>query len=74
VVRRLADLVDIYGDGGPNVNLPVKQDDLASMAGTTRPTANRVLKQLESESVLELRRGSITVVDLARLRRLSDRR
>jgi CRP/FNR family cyclic AMP-dependent transcriptional regulator len=74
VVRRLADLVDIYGDGGPNVNLPVKQDDLASMAGTTRPTANRVLKQLESESVLELRRGSITVVDLDRLRRLSDRR
>jgi CRP/FNR family cyclic AMP-dependent transcriptional regulator len=73
VMHRLLDLVDIYANGDDTVRLPVKQDDLASMAGTTRPTANRVLKQLEADGVIELGRGTIAIVDLGGLRRRAAR-
>lgn len=68
VNHRLADMVALYGrDSGP-IEIPLKQEDIASMAGTTRPTANRVLKQLEAEGVIELARGRIVVVEPDRLR------
>lgn len=65
IVRRLVTLATAYG-GDPPV-IPVTQDDIASMAGTTRPTVNRALKSLESSGMVELTRGRITVVDPARL-------
>jgi CRP/FNR family cyclic AMP-dependent transcriptional regulator len=58
VLRRLVDLDAIY-DG----NIPLTQDSVASMAGTTRPTANGVLRALVTEGVLALRRGRIEVLD-----------
>lgn len=57
VVRRLADLHDIYGG-----DIPLTQESIASMAGTTRPTANGVLRGLVDDGVLELRRGRIAVL------------
>lgn len=65
VIRRLNDLVGLYDTGGPPVDIAVRQEDVASMAGTTRPTANRVLKQLEDDGVLTLGRGRIVVLDPA---------
>jgi CRP/FNR family cyclic AMP-dependent transcriptional regulator len=62
VVRRLVDVARLYEDGPGSVEIPLKQEDIASMAGTTRPTANRVLKQLEASGVVELARGRIVVV------------
>lgn len=62
VVRRLVDLDLIY-DGV----IPLTQDSVASMAGTTRPTANGVLRALEADQVLALRRGRIEVLDRAAL-------
>ncbi len=63
VLRRLAELVELYRrDDGP-VDVPLRQDELASMAGTTRPTVNRVLRKLEVDGVVALRRGQVTVVD-----------
>jgi CRP-like cAMP-binding protein len=59
VLRRLAMLA---GDQA-GIDLPITQDDLATMAGTTRPTANRVLKSVEEAGVIALRRGHITVLD-----------
>ncbi len=67
VVRRLVEVAAMYGSGPGPIEVPLKQDDIASMAGTTRPTANRVLKQLEAEGLIELARGRIVVVDLERL-------
>ena len=58
VVRRLVDLDVIY-DG----TIPLTQDSVASMAGTTRPTANGVLRALEADGVVQLRRGRIEVLD-----------
>lgn len=69
VVRSLARLAELFGtgDGGP-IDVPVRQEDLASLAGTTRPTTNRVLKRLEQDGVITLQRGRTTVVDPAALR------
>jgi CRP/FNR family transcriptional regulator, cyclic AMP receptor protein len=57
VMRRLRDLVELYDEGADSVDVGVRQEDLASMAGTTRPTANRVLKQLAERAELQRRAG-----------------
>jgi CRP-like cAMP-binding protein len=62
VVRRLIELDRIY-DG----IIPLTQDSVASMAGTTRPTANGVLRGLVQDDVVALRRGRIEVLDAAAL-------
>lgn len=64
VARRLTEAVEVYG--GPQV--PLTQDDLAALAGTSRPTTNRVLRALESQGVLALDRHAIHVVDESALR------
>ncbi|MEY2445630.1 MAG: family transcriptional regulator, cyclic receptor protein, partial [Ilumatobacteraceae bacterium] len=46
--RRLFELTGTYivpGVGGP-ISIPLTQEELASLAGTSRPTANRVLQDL----------------------------
>ena len=65
-MRRLAELAALYGDARP-IEIRLRQDDLASMVGTTRPTANRILRQLEEDGVVALRRGTVHVLDDARL-------
>ena len=67
---RLIDLVELYGGDAPVV-IPLTQDDIAQLAGTTRPTANRVLRSGEEQGVLQLARGRIEVHDRAALRRLA---
>jgi CRP/FNR family cyclic AMP-dependent transcriptional regulator len=58
VMRRLLDLAAIY-DGV----VPLTQDNVASMAGTTRPTANGVLQALVVDGILSLGRGRFEVLD-----------
>lgn len=58
VVRRLHDLVDVYGR-----TVPLRQEDLADLAGTTRATVNRVLRRLERDQVVSLSRARIRIVD-----------
>lgn len=71
VVARLVDLAVIYGDGTPrpSVTVPITQDDLAGMAGTTRPTTNQVLQRLADEGVLALGRGRIELLEVESLRK-----
>ena len=70
VLRRLVDLVGLYGDGDATpVEIPMRQDDLASMAGTTRPTVNRLLQRLQDDGIVALRRGHLAVLDPATLAR-----
>ena len=65
IVRRLAALTETFAsETRPSpVIVPVTQDDLASLAGTTRPTVNRALQALAAEGVVELGRGRVTVLD-----------
>jgi len=86
VMARLVDLARTYAvppgpapparPGAPAaprpVIVPITQDDLAGMAGTTRPTTNQVLQRLAEEGVLTLGRGRIELRDVAALRRHLD--
>lgn len=67
VLRRLVNLARIYGGPAPIAEIRLTQDDLASMAGTTRVTANKILRDLEDRGIVELRRGRIVVTDRAAL-------
>jgi CRP/FNR family cyclic AMP-dependent transcriptional regulator len=65
VLRRLLDLEELY-DGA---EIAVTQEELASMAGTTRPTANRVLQAAVDAGELTASRGRLRVVDRESLAR-----
>jgi CRP/FNR family cyclic AMP-dependent transcriptional regulator len=70
LVRRLVDLAARQaGSPDPPRSIPLTQDDLASLAGTSRETANRVLNRLEETGEIALHRGSLEVLDLAALER-----
>lgn len=73
VLRRLSALAELYDPSVDAVSVPVTQEDLASLAGTTRPTANRVLKEAESKGLVELARGRIVVADRAALAKAANR-
>jgi CRP-like cAMP-binding protein len=47
------------------------QEDVAHMAGTTRPTANKVLRSGEEKGVLRISRGRIEVLDVTALTKLA---
>jgi CRP/FNR family transcriptional regulator, cyclic AMP receptor protein len=67
VMRRLVEVAEIWGGRSPGSILPLTQEDLADLAGTTRPTANRVLRRLEEEGLVRLGRGRIEIIDSAKL-------
>jgi CRP-like cAMP-binding protein len=72
VARRVVELGRLYGSTPPIV-IPLIQDDLAALAGTSRATVNRVLRGAEKRGLVELGRGRTVVLDpdgLARLARL----
>jgi CRP/FNR family cyclic AMP-dependent transcriptional regulator len=66
--RRLVELAEIYADGGTTVTVPFTQEDLAQLTGTTRPSANRVLRAGEALGIVRMTRGRIEVVDLDAVR------
>jgi CRP-like cAMP-binding protein len=72
VVRRLLELVGVYGDRPPVV-VPLRQEDLAALAGTSRATVNRVLRRAERDGLVELHRGRTVVLDADGLRRRAGR-
>lgn len=74
VLRRLLDLTVLYTEGdvdGPTT-IPLTQDDLAGLAGTSRKTVNEVLGTAQEQGVVRLARGRIEVVDTAGLRALAE--
>lgn len=70
VLRRLAELACSFAGG----EIPLTQHDLATLAGTTRPTVNRVLRAAGAAGAVKLGRGRIEVLDTALLEQLSRRR
>jgi CRP/FNR family cyclic AMP-dependent transcriptional regulator len=61
VLRRLAELADVYADDDGVIALT--QEELGQIAGTTRATVNRVLREQEERGTLALRRGETKIVD-----------
>jgi CRP-like cAMP-binding protein len=67
VMRRIAELADLFG---PDRAIPLTQEDLASLAGTTRPTVNRLIREAEKAGAVRAQRGHLTVLDRAIVDRL----
>lgn len=68
VLRCLCSLADVYG-GEPAPAIPLTQEDIAGLAGTSRATVNRVLRAEAKRGTVELRRGRTVLLDLAELAR-----
>jgi len=65
VLRRLTEMAEIFSDGV----VPLTQEDLAGLAGTSRATVNRVLREEEERGTVKLGRGRTTVLDAEALAR-----
>jgi CRP-like cAMP-binding protein len=63
VRRRLVELAATYADGV----VPLTQEDIAAMAGTSRATVNRVLRDEARLGAVALARGRTTILDGAAL-------
>ena len=63
VLRRLLHLCELYTGDGQRIVIPVTQEMLASLAGTTRPTANQVLRRLAASDIVSISRSQIVVLD-----------
>jgi CRP-like cAMP-binding protein len=74
VVRTLLDLADHHGvteHGTTRIDLHLTQDDLASLAGTTRETVNRVLGGLREQGLIRIERARLSVLNLTQLEQAS---
>lgn len=66
VLKHLIRLAESFAHDGA-ATIPLTQEDLASLAGTTRPTANRALQGLVDRGLVTLRRGRVEVPRVAAL-------
>ena len=67
VLRRLAELSVLYA--GRDSVIPLTQEQLAELAGTSRATVNRVLREERDRGTVELRRGKTVVLDAEEIAR-----
>jgi CRP/FNR family transcriptional regulator, cyclic AMP receptor protein len=64
VLRRMCELAELYRAGEEEAVVPLTQEEIAELAGTSRATVNRVLREAERRGSIELRRGRTAVLDL----------
>ena len=72
IARRLDDLAERFGrpvDGGRLILLPLTQDEVAALAGTTRESANRALRRWSPTATIRMAARGRYVVR-TRLRRV----
>jgi CRP-like cAMP-binding protein len=64
VLRRVSELAKIYADGhGGTVTIPLTQEVLAGIAGTSRATVNATLRDARELGLVELIRGGVRILD-----------
>ncbi len=72
VLRRIMTLEPHFKtDSDSPTEIRITQEDLAAMAGTTRPTANRALQRAEQAGAIGIARRRISIVDPALLEKLA---
>jgi CRP-like cAMP-binding protein len=67
VLRRLCELAALYGDGAEGTVVPLTQEDVAALSGTSRATVNRILRAEAKRGTVRLTRGRTIVLDPAGL-------
>jgi CRP/FNR family transcriptional regulator/CRP/FNR family cyclic AMP-dependent transcriptional regulator len=71
LAKKLLALSEEHGreiDGSIEIQLPISQEELASMVGATRPSVNKVLGQLEDDRIINRRGRRIVVREPSGLR------
>jgi len=71
VIRRLVEIAALGGSIGAAAMVNLTQDDLASLAGTSRETVNRVLGVAEKAQLLKRHRGRIEMLNVRELHRMA---
>lgn len=61
VGRWLLHMADTFNSGPGHSDIAATQEHIASLAGTRRPTANKVLNDLQHAGIVTLRRGRVRV-------------
>jgi CRP/FNR family cyclic AMP-dependent transcriptional regulator len=69
IYRSLLHVAGVVGASSGTVVVPLTQDDLAGLAGTTRQTVNLALAAAEADGLIRRERGRITLLDQERLAR-----
>lgn len=62
----------IGGVDGTSFEMPLTQEEIGEALGITAVHANRVIRQLREEGIVELHRGRVTVLDERRFLELAD--
>ena len=52
--------------------MPLTQEEIGEALGITAVHANRVIRQLREDGIVELQRGRVTVLDERKFRELAD--
>jgi CRP-like cAMP-binding protein len=69
--QRLSRWLLICADRAHNNTLPLSQEFLADMLGSTRPTVSIAASNLRDEGLIDYTRGVVTILDVARLEQRS---
>lgn len=69
VLRRLLEAAGAYGGAVTGTEVALTQEQLASLAGASRPTVNAVLARERRRGTIGLRRGRVAIADPAALAR-----
>lgn len=72
LARSLAGLFNPVLYPGVGLSLPVSQEELGQLVGLSRQRVNQALKRLEADGLVRVDYGSVTVLDLDRLKRYGD--
>jgi CRP/FNR family transcriptional regulator len=70
IARKLLELMERYGvlqTDGVLIDLDLSQEAMATLVGTTRESANRALRGLRDQGIVEIDRSRIRVIDPERL-------
>ena len=71
VLRRVLEVARKYGGEESGTLIPLTQEDLAGLAGTSRPSANKVVRAAEEAGLIRAGRGQIELIDPDGLRHLA---
>ena len=73
IVVELRERLKIIGRVAENrFDMPLTQEQIGEAMGITAVHANRIIKQLRDEAVVDFDRGRVTILDEARLQELAD--
>jgi len=71
LLLRLAREFPLDHNGTPGIDVPLTQQDLADLIGSTRESANIAVNDFRRQGLIDIRRRHILIRDSDRLRRLS---